>query len=133
MRRRSRAGFTLVEILVVIAIMGLLATVVAYSYRDILDDSYRKKVKTDFSIFEDAIEMFRLNNKKYPQRLEDLATAGIVKKIPPDPWGNAYRYAPPAGGRRWTITSYGSDGAPGGTADAQDLTTENIDGLTGDR
>ncbi|MBI3723108.1 type II secretion system major pseudopilin GspG [bacterium] len=141
-RRRARAsrqsGFSLIELMVVVAIMGLLATVVALN---LMGQTYKAKVvkvQTDFKVLRDAIDMFKLNTGRYPQRLEDLWTqpGGVknwagpyIKDAPPapkDPWSNDYIYTPPLSSSNYLITSYGADGAPGGVGENQDLTTANI-------
>lgn len=136
MRRTERTkvrGFTLIELLVVMAIIGLLATVVAFNMTEVIGQSNQKKVQADLTQFDQAIEMYRLNSKKYPQRLEDLVTANVVKKLQTDPWGHPYHYSPPSGSKRFAVSSYGADGVPGGEGEAQDLTPENIDQVVGGR
>lgn len=124
---RRRHGFTLIELMVVIAIIGMLASVVAFSLSNVLSDTMPKKVQADFVQFRDAIDMYRLKTKKWPQRLDDLVTAGVIVKLQKDPWGHDYAYTPPTGTKSYLITSYGADGAPGGTGDNEDLTTDDID------
>jgi general secretion pathway protein G len=133
------AGFSLIELMVVIAIMGLLATVVAVNLMGRTYDAKVKKVMADFDSMKKAIQLFKLDMGKYPQRLDDLWTppggaknwkGPYLENTPPapsDPWGNPYTYTPPLGSAgKYVITCYGEDGAPGGTAEAQDLTTDNI-------
>jgi general secretion pathway protein G len=129
-RRTTQSGFTLVELMVVIAIVGLLATVAALKFTDILGGTLPKKVQADFVVFSDAIELYHLKTKgKYPQRLQDLVDAQVIRKLPKDPWGNDYVYAPPSGTKTYIIASYGADGVPGGTDENEDLTTETIDAV----
>ena len=138
--RRAQAGFSLIELMVVIAIMGLLATVVAVNVMGRTYDAKVKKVQADFDAIKKAIELYKLDNGKYPQRLDDLwqAPGGLknwkgpylndAPPAPQDPWGTAYKYDPPTGSGGFTITSYGADGAPGpgsGIED-QDLDSKNI-------
>jgi len=137
-RARGSQGFSLIELMVVVAIMGLLATVVAIN---LMGQTYRAKVvkvQADFKSMRDAIDLFKLNTGRYPQRLDDLwqQPGGVknwagpyIRDAPPgpkDPWGNDYVYTPPVGSSAYMLTSYGSDGAPGGVGEAQDLTTQNI-------
>jgi len=125
-RSRRAAGFSLIELMVVIAIMGLLATVVAVN---LMGQTYRAKVAkvmADFKNMDTAINLYKTNFNKYPQKLDDLVAKGLIDPDPKDPWGNSYKYDPPIGGGKYRLTSYGEDGAPQGTGEAQDLTTENI-------
>jgi general secretion pathway protein G len=135
-RRRPRtAGFSLIELMVVIAIMGLLATVVAVN---LMGQTYKAKVTkvmADFDAMKKAIDIYKLNVGKYPSKLEDLwqAPGGAkgwngpyIDADPKDPWGNAYKYEAPIGTGKPKLICYGEDGAPSGTGEAQDITTENI-------
>ena len=131
--RARRRGFTLLELMVVIAILGLLATIAAVKFTNVLGDSMQSKVQADFAVFSQAIDLYHLKKQKYPARLQDLVAAGLMEKVPQDPWGHDYIYASPAGAKPYSITSLGSDGQQGGTGDAQDLTTENIDSVVAGR
>jgi general secretion pathway protein G len=136
MRRHGAArarGFSLLELMVVVAILGLLASIAAVKYWGVLGESMQSKVQADFAVFGQAIDLYHLKKQKYPARLEDLVTARLMEKIPQDPWGHDYIYSSPAGARPYSITSLGSDGQQGGTGDAQDLTTENIDSVVAGR
>jgi general secretion pathway protein G len=132
---RRGAGFSLIELMVVIAIMGLLATVVAVN---LMGQTYKAKVvkvQADFDAMKKAVDLFKLNVGRYPSKIDDLWTAPggakgwngpYIDPDPKDPWGNSYRYDAPIGGGKPKLTCYGEDGAPSGTGEAQDLTTENI-------
>ena len=127
-RRTDRAregGFTLVELMVVIVIIGLLATVVVINVLPAQDTARMKKAEADIALLEQAAEMYRLNKFDYPATgdgLQALVTEGYVKRLPDDPWGNPYRYAAPGGdGRAFDIYSYGADGAEGGEDDNADI------------
>ena len=133
-RRRRAAGFSLIELMVVIAIMGLLATVVALNLMGQTYKAKGTKVMADFDTMKKAIQMYKLNTGQYPQQLSQLWQSSGAKgwmgpyidPSPKDPWGNDYVYTPPLSGGHFVITSYGADGVAGGVGENQDLTTDNI-------
>lgn len=123
-------GFTLVELMVVIVILGLLATVVVINVLPVQDTARRKKAEADIALLDQATEMYRLNKLEYPaggDGLQALVTEGFVKRLPDDPWGKPYLYAAPGrDGRAFDIYSYGADGAEGGEDDNADIGNWNI-------
>jgi general secretion pathway protein G len=124
-RGRGEAGFTLVELMVVIVIIGLLATVVVINVMPAQNTARLKKAEADIATLEQAAEMYRLNKMDYPDSgagLQALVAEGFVKRLPDDPWGNPYRYSAPGGdGRPFDIYSYGADGREGGEGDDADI------------
>ena len=118
-------GFTLVELMVVIVIIGLLATVVIINVLPATDKAAATKAKADVSTLEQGVEMYRLNKMRYPSAAEGLqaiSAEGYVKRLPKDPWGNPYRYAAPGrNGRAFDIYSYGADGREGGEGQDADI------------
>jgi general secretion pathway protein G len=133
--RAARAGFSLAELMVVIVIIGLLATLVVPNVMRNLFASYRAKAKADIVSIEGACKEYAIQNQmKYPESLQELITpdeTGLTylnkETIPKDPWGNEYLYEPPgSGSANPIITSYGKDGVPGGEGDAQDITSTAI-------
>jgi general secretion pathway protein G len=128
--RSAEHGFTLVELMVVILIIGLLATVVIINVLPATDKAAETKAKADVSTLETAAEMYRLNKLAYPSAadgLQALAREGYVKRLPKDPWGNPYHYAAPGrDGRPFDIYSYGADGREGG--EGKDADIGNWDG-----
>jgi general secretion pathway protein G len=124
-QRRGESGFTLVELMVVIVIIGLLATVVVVNVMPAQDTARMKKTEADVALLEQAAEMYRLSKMDYPsgdQGLQALVSEGYVKRLPDDPWGNPYRYAAPGReGRAFDIYSYGADGREGGEGDDADI------------
>ena len=140
-RKRDERGFTLTELMVVIFIIGLLATVVMINFLPAQDKALVTKAKTDIATLESALEQYRLDNLTYPAStdgLNALVTAppalaqperyrrgGYIKKLPQDPWGRPYNYqAPGADGKAFDVWSMGADGAPGGTDDNADIHAE---------
>ena len=137
-QRRRRAGFTLVELMVVIVIIGLLATVVAINVLPAQGKAMVGKAKADISTLEQAIETYRLDNLTFPtdqQGLQALVAppagltqperyreGGYVRHLPEDPWGNAYQYRrPSAHGGQFDVFSFGADGKEGGEGNDADI------------
>lgn len=140
-KKRKRNGFTLVELMVVIFILGLLTTIVVINVLPSQDRAMVEKARADIATLGQALEMYRLDNLSYPvssDGLQALTTApgslanaaryrkgGYIKKLPEDPWGRPYQYDNP--GRRgsgYDLYSLGSDGSPGGEEDAADIYAE---------
>lgn len=138
--RRSdrRAGFTLVELMVVIVIIGLLATVVAINVLPSQDRAMTGKARADVATLEQAVETYRLDNLVFPtteQGLQALVAppaglaqperyrqGGYVRRLPEDPWGNPYQYRQPsAHGGQFDVWSWGADGREGGEGNDADI------------
>ena len=137
-RRRSRAGFTLVELMVVIVIIGLLATVVALNVLPSQDRAMVQKARADIATLEQAIETYRLDNMVFPndqQGLQALRRApaglnqperyregGYIRRLPKDPWGADYQYRRnSAHDGQFDVFSFGADGREGGEGDDADI------------
>lgn len=131
----SRGGFTLLELLVVIVIIGLLAAYVGPKYFSQLGKSETTVAKAQIEAFEKALDSFRLDVGRYPTTEEGLASLltqppaatkwngpYLKKEVPADPWGNAYSYKAPGAKGDYDILSLGKDGQPGGTAESADIT-----------
>ena len=130
-----KQGFTLVELMVVIVIIGLLATVVAINVLPSQDRAMTTKAKADIATLEQAIETYRLDNLDFPADLQALVAApagladaeryrpgGYVRRLPEDPWGEPYQYRRPgAHGGPFDVFSYGADRKEGGEGDDADL------------
>ena len=129
-RRHAEAGFTLVEIMVVIVIIGLLTTVVVINVLPSQDRAMVEKARADIQLLEKALEMYRMDNLSYPSvedGLEALVTPpaglsrparyrqdGYVRRLPDDPWGNPYQYVYPGEHGTFDVYSLGADGQLGG-------------------
>jgi general secretion pathway protein G len=131
-RLRARAGFTLIEIMVVVFILGLLVTLVAPKIIGRTDEARRTKALADIKGIEEAMHLFKLDNGFYPttdQGLQALVTRpsnarnyspdGYLDKLPVDPWGNPYVYF--SDGQNYIIKSYGADGQEGGEGKNADI------------
>lgn len=121
-------GFTLVELMVVIVIIGLLATVVMINVLPSQDKAMVTKARADIATLSQAMEMYRLDNMRYPPSLEALAQprpsggGGYVRNLPKDPWGRPYSMtAPGPNGSPFEIASLGADGTPGGQDENADI------------
>lgn len=134
---RRASGFSLVEILVVLVIMGLLISVVAPTVLNRADEARIQKVHADFKAIETALKIYRLDNYVYPtteQGLEALVEAsnldpqprnfkdgGYLQEIPLDPWGRPYLYLSPGENGEVDIYSLGADGLSGGEGQNADI------------
>lgn len=124
---RAKAGFTLVELMVVIAIIAILATIVGVNVFRNIDESNQTAAKAQIRVFKNALVSYKLKHKKFPQSLEELATGGFLESrtVPTDPWGNPYVYQ--AQGSTYSIISYGADGRPGGSEYDADISSDNLE------
>lgn len=122
-------GFTLIEIMVVVIIIGILAAIVAPNVIGRVDDAQITKAKAEIANIENAMKFYRLDNFAYPsteQGVEALVTkpadpniknwkpGGYLESMPNDPWGNPYLYLNPGNQREIDIYTLGRDGRPGG-------------------
>ncbi|WP_281556597.1 type II secretion system major pseudopilin GspG [Thalassomonas sp. RHCl1] len=123
-------GFTMMELLIVIVILGLLTSLVAPKFFDKLGTAERKVAAAQMSAFETALDTYRLDLGKYPAKLEDLRAGTesrwdgpyLPKEVPLDPWGNPYVYKNPGeNGQPYSIMSYASDGKQGGEGADSDI------------
>ncbi|MCZ6828357.1 MAG: type II secretion system major pseudopilin GspG [Gammaproteobacteria bacterium] len=133
----EQRGFSLVEILVVLVILGLLVSVVAPTVLNQADDARVQKVYADFANIGTALKLYRLDNFVYPsseQGLEALVerstldpeprnfkSGGYLERLPVDPWGRHYLYLSPGENREFDLYSLGADGLAGGESQNGDL------------
>ncbi len=120
----DRAGFSLIELLVVMVIIGLLAALVGPKLFSNVDKSYVTAAKAQIKNLENALQQYRLENHKYPGSEEGLAALkpDFMKRIPNDPWDNPYVYRYPSEqGAEFDLFSYGKDGAQGGEGYDKDI------------
>jgi len=121
------AGFTLIEIMVVVVILGILAALVAPNVIGRIGDAQSNAAKADIRAIESAMKLYRMDNFKYPttdqgidalvQRPADAKnwpTGGYLDKMPKDPWGEPYRYLSPGQNGEIDVFTLGADNAPGG-------------------
>lgn len=137
-RSRDERGFTLTELMVVLFIVGLLATVVLINVLPSQDRAMVTKARADIATLENAMEQYRLDNLTYPNAADGLAAlrsapagladpsryrpGGYVRNLPEDPWGRPYQLAVPGqNGAPFSVYSLGADGAPGGENENADI------------
>jgi len=137
MNNKKQGGFTLLELLVVLLIIGLLSAFVGPKYFSQIGRSEQKVAKAQIEAFDKALDQYRIDVGRYPTTDQGLAAlyaapAGegkwhgpyLKKAIPADPWGKAYDYKSPGDNKRdYDIISYGKDGKTGGTDDDADVTS----------
>lgn len=114
-RRNSRAGFTLIEILLVVVIIGMLAGIAAVSVPKHLKKARMSKAAADIASISMAVQSYYMEEGKYPANLDALVSGNepyMEKGIPKDPWQNAYQYAFPGAHKqpKFDLYSYGEDG-----------------------
>lgn len=136
-RLRDRAGFTLIEIMVVIVILGLLAALVVPKLIGRTEEAKKTQARVQIKHVQQALELFKLDNGFFPgtdQGLEALVRVpdagripknyrkgGYIDRVPKDPWGNPYVYVSPGTHGDYDISSYGADGVAGGEGEDADV------------
>lgn len=136
----EEVGFTLIEIMVVVFILGLLVTLVAPKILGRTDEAKRTKAAADLRGIEQALHLYKLDNGNYPttdQGLKALVSKpesgivparwnpeGYLEKVPVDPWGHPYLYL--SNGERYTLKSLGADGEEGGEGKYADLDSHDL-------
>ncbi len=128
-----QSGFTLIEIMVVVIIIGLLSTMILPNLFNQQDKAFVTKAKADVSKVGSALDLYRLDNFSYPSTSEGLQAlvtnpgkpnwTGYLNKIQKDPWGNDFQYQQPGthNPNGYDLWSFGKDGAPGGEGSARDI------------
>ena len=138
--RLQKAGFTLIELMIVVVILGLLATIVMPRILGRPEQARRMKAKVDISSIKSALAMFKTDTGRFPTTSEGLEVLvsdpgikgynsdGYLDKVPSDPWGNRYVYlSPGVYSKDYDLESYGKDGENGGTDNDADIESWNLE------
>ncbi len=139
--RRDSRGFTLIELLVVVFILGLLAALVGPRFFGKVGQSKQAATRVQIELLGSALDQFKLDTGRYPTSQEGLQAlqvnpgnlAGwegpyLKKDVPADPWGQPYQYKSPGEHGDYDLSSYGSDGSPGGEGEASDIMSWGSEG-----
>jgi general secretion pathway protein G len=137
LQQRRQGGFTLVEIMVVVVIIGILGALVVPKLLGRTGEARVTAARTDISTIQQALQLYKLDNQRYPtteQGLQALVQkpttgpaasgwkeGGYLPKLPKDPWGNSYQYLSPGLHGEVDILSLGADGQPGGSGEEADI------------
>jgi len=138
-RNGSNSGFTLIELMIVIVILGLLATMVMPKILSRPEQARRTKAKVDIKNIETALSLFKSDTGRFPTTSENLGVLvnnpgvtgynpdGYLDEVPTDPWGRKYIYlCPSLHGRDYDLESYGPDGEDGGSGENADIESWNL-------
>ncbi|MCV2883297.1 type II secretion system major pseudopilin GspG [Aestuariibacter sp. AA17] len=130
LQRRKQQGFSLIELIIVITIMGLLVSLVAPEMMGKVNTTQKKAAAAQLEMFSTALDTYRLDIGSYPDNLEELRSSDksrwdgpyLPKSVPLDPWDNPYSYKKPGeDGNPYYLASLGADGKPGGEDDNADI------------
>ncbi|GGA29455.1 type II secretion system major pseudopilin GspG [Neptunicoccus cionae] len=140
---RKDAGFSLLELMVVVVILSILALVIAPRIIDRPDQARVARVQSDLAVIQSAVKLYRLDNFRYPSTEQGLralvnrpstepvprnwAENGYIDRLPVDPWGNEYQYLSPGVHGEFDVFTLGADGVTGGSGADADLGTWTLE------
>jgi general secretion pathway protein G len=135
-------GFTLIEIMVVVVILGILAAVIVPKLTEKPGEARAVMARSDLRQLESALEMYKLDNFYYPSTQQGLRAlvekpagdpparnwrSAYINRLPKDPWGNPYQYLQPGNKGTFDVFTLGADGKPGGESEGADLGNWNVE------
>ena len=139
---KNNSGFTLIEVMIVVVILGILAAVVVPKILDRPDQAKMVAAKSDIAVIMQQLKLYRIDNNAYPSTDQGLTaltvkpatnplppnwkTGGYLERLPNDPWGRPYLYLNPGIKGEIDIFSYGADGQPGGEGSNADIGSWNL-------
>jgi len=128
-RRPRHLGFSLIEVMIVVVIIGLLAGVVTYATSAYLERAKRQRARSDIATYVGAVDAFYLARGRLPTNQEGLRALvpDFVKALNNDPWGHPYQYVQPGKSGPYDIISYGADGRESGMGADADITNADLD------
>ncbi|MFT5112694.1 MAG: general secretion pathway protein G [Parasphingorhabdus sp.] len=132
---KKSKGFTLIEIMVVVVIIGLMATLILPRVLGRQEEAFIAKSKSDIRALTSALKLYKLDNFKYPTTSDGLDVLvsgakdgkGYIDRLPSDPWGNSYQFLFPGDKMEFDLWSYGADGQTGGESTNADIGNWNLD------
>ncbi len=139
---KRQSGFTLIEIMVVVVIIGILATLIGPKIFSQIGTAQKVKARSDIRSIESSLKLFRLDNFRYPSTemgldalvnnpndpsIKNWAAGGYMDRLPLDPWENPYRYLSPGNNGEIDVYSLGADGREGGEGDDADIGNWSLD------
>ena len=124
-----RRGFSFIEVMIVVVIIGLLAGAVTLSTRHFMDKAKQTRARTDIATYKSALESFYAEFGRYPSNEEGLLilTPKFIDKLRMDPWAHPYQYVFPGRQSAYEVICFGADGRDGGDGVNMDISSEDVD------
>lgn len=124
-----RKGFSLIEVMVVVVIIALLASIVGYNVAGYMDRARQNKARADLAVLVTAVKSYYADHGRYPSTSQwpDAIVPAYIEQLPRDPWGNQYQYEFPGRRGAFDIICFGADGREGGENSDRDLSNWDLD------
>ena len=124
-RCRVRSGFSFIEVMIVVVIIGLLAGAVAIKVGDYVDKAKRNRARSDIATIVNAVESYYADRGQYPTNDEGLSVLPMKHTV--DPWGRSYQYNQPGRNEPYEVICYGADGREGGVDADSDISSASLE------